>query len=136
MAGPRADAPPRATGVAVEDAVARALARAGWTILGRRVRLGRLELDLVAIDPGPVPELVIVEVRWRSSRAFGLPEETVDRRKIARIRRATGALAAAGSLPDGTPLPPLPVRIDVVAVEPGPGGRPRARRLAGVGEGL
>lgn len=129
-------APPRTIGVAVEDAVARALARAGWTVLGRRVRLGRLELDLVAVDPGPPAELVVVEVRWRSSRAFGHPEETIDGRKIARLRRATGALAAAGSLPDGTRLPSLPLRIDVVAVEPGATGRPRARRLAGVGEGL
>ena len=116
--------------------MAAALMAVGWTILGRRVRVGRAELDLVTVDPGPAPELVIVEVRWRSSRAFGLPEETVDHRKVARLRHAAGTLAAAGRLPDGTPLPPLPLRIDVVAVEPGPGGRPRARRLAGVGEGL
>ncbi len=128
--------PTQRVGDAAEGAVADALARAGWTILGRRVRVGRLEIDLVAVDPGPPGVLVMVEVRWRSSRAFGLPEETIDGRKVGRLRQAAGALVAAGRLPDGTPLPPLPVRLDVVAVEPGPRGRARARRHPGVGDAL
>jgi putative endonuclease len=128
--------PARAAGDAAEDAVAAALGAAGWRILGRRVHVGHLELDLVAVDPRPPPALVVVEVRWRRSRDFGLPEETVDGRKLGRLRQAASALAAAGTLPDGTPLPRLPLRIDVVAVEPGPDGRPRARRHAGVGEAL
>ncbi|HEY8800297.1 MAG TPA: YraN family protein, partial [Candidatus Limnocylindrales bacterium] len=53
------------TGDATEDLVADRLIGAGWTILGRNVRVGRGELDIVAIDRGPPPELVIVEVRWR-----------------------------------------------------------------------
>jgi putative endonuclease len=126
--------PAQRAGDAAEDATAASLAAAGWMILARRVRVGRLELDLVAIDPGPPPTLVVVEVRWRRSRAFGLPEETVDGRKIARLRRAVAALAAHGRLPDGEPMPPLPVRLDVVAVEPGPAGRPRARHHRAVGE--
>ena len=68
--------------------------------------------------------LVVVEVRWRGRRDFGLAEESLDRRKRAAIRRATGTLLAAGALPDGTPLPRLPWRIDLVAVDPGPGGEP------------
>jgi Holliday junction resolvase-like predicted endonuclease len=134
--GPRAGMTSAATGAAAEDVVARALVRRGWTILGRRVRVGRLELDLVAVDPAPPPSLVVVEVRWRGSRAFGLPEETLDGPKLGRLRRAAAQLAATGALPDGSPLPRLPLRLDVVAVEPGPDGRPRARRHAGVGEGL
>jgi putative endonuclease len=88
--------PAQRAGDRAEDAAAAALAAAGWRILGRRVRAGRSELDLVAIDPGPPPALVVVEVRWRGSRAFGLPEETVDGRKVARLRR--GALPAAAAV--------------------------------------
>lgn len=102
-----------------EDAVATRLADAGWHILGRNVRVGRAELDIVAVDPGPSPALVIVEVRWRARRDYGLAEETVDGRKRTRLRRAAYALREAATLPDGTPLPRLPLRFDLVVVEPG-----------------
>ncbi len=98
------------------------LESAGWRVLGRQVRVGRGELDLVAIDPGPPPELAIVEVRWRRRRDFGLPEETFDRRKAATVRRTGLRLLELGRLPDGTPLPALPLRIDLVVVEPGRAG--------------
>lgn len=109
-------------GDAAEAIVARRLAAVGWQILGRQVRVGRDELDLVALDPGPPPALVVVEVRWRARRDFGLPEETVDRRKRARIRRAILGLLAAGQLPDGRPLPRASVRVDLVVLEPSQGG--------------
>jgi len=122
-------------GDAAEDAVAGALARAGWQILGRRLRVGRLELDIVAVDPGPPPELVVVEVRWRRSRDFGLPEETADRRKLGRLRRAAAGLARRGTAPDGTRLPALPLRLDLVAVEPAvTPGRLRLRHHRAIGE--
>ena len=61
----------------------------------------------------------IVEVRWRGSRAFGLPEETVDHRKRTRVRAAAHGLLDLRSLPDGAPIPRLPLRFDLVVVEPG-----------------
>ena len=98
------------------------LVAAGWTILGRDVHVGRNELDLVAVDPGPPRTLVIVEVRWRSRRDYGLAEETVDHRKRARIHQAAYALLERGELPH------LPLRVDLVVVEPGErGGEPRVR---------
>ena len=107
----------QALGDDAENAVAAMLRAAGWTVLGRNVRIGRGELDLVAMDPGPPPQLVIVEVRWRRSRAFGLAEETVDHRKRAHLRAAIGRLIDDG-LPDGSPAPALPIRVDLVVVEP------------------
>ncbi len=101
-----------------EALVAARLEATGWTILGRRVRVGRGELDIVAVDPGPPAHLVAVEVRWRADRGFGLPEETFDRRKQRRVRTAIVAAAALGRLSDGTALPRLPLRVDLVAVEP------------------
>lgn len=122
-------------GDAAEAAVAAHLEAAGWTILGRQVRAGRAELDLVALDPGPPPAIVVVEVRWRRSRDFGLPEETVDWRKVARLRAGLSRLAAAGVLPGGRPLPRVPGRIDLVAGEPAtsPGGTPRFRHHRAIG---
>ena len=116
-------------GDAAEAVVAARLVALGWILLGRRVRAGRGELDLVLIDPGPPPALAVVEVRWRASRAFGLPEETVGRSKRAHLRTAVARLLDAGRLPDGTRLPHLPIRVDLVAVEPArtPGEAPTIR---------
>jgi putative endonuclease len=127
MAGVRT--PQQLAGDEAERAVASHLVVSGWRILGTHIRVGRGELDLVALDPGPPRALVIVEVRWRRDRGFGLPEEKFDRRKRAHLRRAVARLVAAGALPDGSPLPALPVRVDLVAVEPPlrPGDAPRLR---------
>lgn len=119
----------RKIGDAAEAVVVDRLTAAGWRILGRNVRVGRDELDIVAVDPGPPAALVVLEVRWRHDRGWGLPEETFDHRKRARLRRAVARLLATGSLPSGGRLPALAVRVDLVAVEPPlrPGGPPRIR---------
>src|SRR5450759_2784726 len=90
----------------------------GWSILGSHVHVGRAELDLVAVDPGPPRSLVVVEVRFRRRRDFGLPEESVDHRKLARLKAAAFGLRALGRLRGGTPLPSLPIRLDLIVVEP------------------
>jgi putative endonuclease len=114
--------PAQRAGDAAEDLVAARLVAGGWTILGRDVHVGRNELDIVAVDPGPPCALVIVEVRWRSRRDYGLAEETVDHRKRTRIRQAAYALLEREELPH------LPLRFDLVVVEPGErGGEPRVR---------
>jgi putative endonuclease len=118
--------PAQRAGDDAEASVAAHLAASGWTLLASRVRVGMAEIDLVAIDPGPPATLVVVEVRWRGRRDFGLPEETVDHRKRARLHRAGFALRELGALPDGTALPNLPLRFDLVAVEPA--GRVRHHR--------
>ena len=99
-------------------------------MLGRNVRVGRDELDIVAIDPGPPPSLTVVEVRWRARRDFGLAEETFDHRKRRRVWRAIATLRELEHLPDGTVLPRIPVRVDLVVVEPPErgGDQPRIRR--------
>ncbi len=106
------------TGDAAEELVADRLAAAGWTVLGRNVRVGRAELDLVALDWGPPAALVVVEVRARRTRDFGLPEETIHAVKRRRVRDGARALRELGALPDGTVVPRLPLRIDLAVVEP------------------
>jgi Holliday junction resolvase-like predicted endonuclease len=117
-----------------EDEVVRYLTALGWSIRARNVRIGRSEIDIVAIDPGLPKTLVFVEVRWRSRRDFGLPEETVDHAKRRRIRQAAHALLGAGGaaeivVPPSLDLPHLPIRFDLVVVEPGP--RLRHHRYGG-----
>jgi len=119
-------------GDAGEDLAASRLEAAGWTILARNVRLGRDELDLVAIDPGPPRALVVVEVRRRGRRDFGLAEESLDHRKRLALRRGVGDLLAAGVLPDGRPLPALPLRVDLVAIDRAPDGSPAVRHHRGI----
>jgi putative endonuclease len=65
--------------------VASYLEARGFLILARNARVGRLEIDLIA-KRGDM--LVFCEVRSRRSRDFLHPAETIDRAKIARIRRA------------------------------------------------
>ena len=121
--------PGQHAGDAAEELVAARLRTLGWTILARNLHVGRHELDVVAVDPGPPPALVAVEVRWRARRDFGLPEETFDWRKRRSVREAGFGLLDRGRLPDGGPLPHLPLRFDLVLVEPPTeaGGEPRIR---------
>lgn len=127
--------PAQRSGDAAESLVGDRLVAAGWRVLGRQVRVGRDELDLVAVDPGPPGRLVAVEVRMRARRDFGLAEETFDYAKRRRIRRAMFGLVGLGAVPDGTRLPRLPVAIDLVVVEPGngPDDPPRIRHHRDVG---
>ena len=65
-----------------ENLAADYLARRGYAILGQNVRTPYGEIDLVAQQEtraGPVT--VFVEVKTRSSTAYGLPEDAIDRRK-------------------------------------------------------
>lgn len=115
------------SGDAAESLVGRLLEARGWRLLARNLHVGRSELDIVAVDPGPPPRLVIVEVRWRRSRAFGGAEESFGYRKRALMRVGVARLLSSGCIADGTPLPRLPVAVDLAVVEPGFAGRPSVR---------
>ncbi len=92
--------PPRGprgvVGASAEHAAARHLAALGWVILARNVRVGRDEIDIVAIDPVAPTSIVIVEVRSASTPRFGSPRESVDRRKVGRLYRAAMSLRRFG----------------------------------------
>jgi putative endonuclease len=108
------------TGTTAEALVAGRLVGQGWAILARNVHVGRSELDIVAVDPGPPPALGVVEVRANRASAFGRPEETVDRAKVRALVRGVAVLRETGALPDGRLLPQLRVRVDLISVELGP----------------
>lgn len=75
----------RSIGDIAEELVAQYLMEHGLMIWGRNVRLGALELDIVAID-GMV--VVVVEVRSRGKGAFQAPFETLSKTKRTRFLRA------------------------------------------------
>jgi putative endonuclease len=93
-----------------EVAVADYLFARGFRILARNLRLGRLELDVVA-QRGPL--VVIVEVRTRGEGAYMRALESIDHAKRARLRRAAHHLwrSQLASMPSVERL-----RIDVAAV--------------------
>ena len=75
----------RHLGRIAEAAAARHLATEGWSLVGRNVRVGRGELDLI-VRRGDV--LAFVEVKARRSADYGTPEDAVDghkRRQVARL---------------------------------------------------
>lgn len=78
-----------ARGRAAEDAVAAWLDARGFEVLGRNVRVGRLEVDVVCRDGDAV---VVVEVRTRGEGAWQRGLDSIDARKQARVRAAGAAL--------------------------------------------
>ena len=106
-------------GRAAEQAVATWLASHQWRILATRYRSAEGEVDLVALDPGQC--LVGIEVRLRRSGRAGDPIESVRPRHLRRVSSALTAFARAAAIPH------VGVRVDLVAVVPGP--RPRTWRL-------
>jgi putative endonuclease len=102
----------RALGAEGEARAARLLEHRGYRILERNVRAGGVEIDLVVERAGLV---AFVEVKTRSARRHGAPEEAVDARKQARLLRGASAWLR------GRRPRPRRVRFDVVVCEPGPG---------------
>ncbi|HJV33366.1 MAG TPA: YraN family protein [Patescibacteria group bacterium] len=106
-----------------EDAAAAFLARRGFRVLARNVRVPRVgELDLIALDGD---ELVFVEVKTRRDRSFGPPEEAVTPAKLRTIA------ACAEAWRNGRGWTDRPWRVDVVAVDAS-GRSPDIRHLRGV----
>ena len=100
-----------------EDEAARHLKSLGYRILGRRERVLRGDIDIVALDGRTV---VFVEVRSRSDTEHGHPAETVGPAKQRRIAELAAVYIRRHRLEDQS------VRIDVVAVtfSNEPGGKP------------
>ena len=75
----------RRIGCQAEEMAAEYLAKKGYLIIARNYRTLYGELDIVC-EKGN--DIVFVEVRSKSTKAFGYPEESITARKIERIRRS------------------------------------------------
>lgn len=108
-------------GQQAEDWACELLCQQGARILQRNYRRRCGELDLIALHEGT---LLVVEVRFRDSGRFGGAAASVTARKRARITRTASLwLQAHGEYAH------LPVRFDVVAIEPTSDGRWRRQWL-------
>jgi len=115
-------------GLDCEDATAAWLTSVGWRVVARRKRSAEGgEVDIVAIDPRGV--LVAVEVKARRTARAGSGIESIDARRVMRLRRTLAAFARASTKPR------LGLRIDLVAAEAVPGrpGHWQLRRFPGIG---
>lgn len=67
-----------------EDIVRRYLSGKGYVILAVKYRSPYGEIDIVALDGG---YMVFIEVKYRKTLAFGLPRESVNAGKQAKIKK-------------------------------------------------
>jgi putative endonuclease len=110
-----------------EDVAAAYLEDQGWRVLDRNYRYERAEIDLVGFEPArdgkEGGEIVIVEVKARTGRGFGRPEEAVTPEKQRHVARATTAYLHERQLEKA------PVRFDVVSVLLEPGREPQVEHF-------
>lgn len=99
-----------------ERAAARHLRRSGYRVVARNFRAAGAEIDLIATEGDTI---VFVEVKTRLGTANGRPEEAVDDRKQAQIRRAAEIYLSRYRARE------RPVRFDIVAIT----GRGFGRRV-------
>ena len=100
-----------------EELVAALLEQRGFAICGRNVRVGRLELDVIARRGSLI---VVCEVRSRRRARPVFPAETIGHKKLSRVRRATAIWLRQQKLGR------VHARIDAAAVVfDGPEGEPR-----------
>ena len=90
-----------------ENLAADYLQNAGYTVLERNYRCKLGEIDIIARDNDT---LVFIEVRSRSSLAFGLPQESINRRKRHQISKVALEYMIRRKLKN------IPARFEVVAV--------------------
>jgi len=96
-----------------EQCAAEFLTGKGYRLVAQNARTPYGELDLVFQGDDQV---IFVEVKTRTSQAFGLPEEAVDRRKSEHILKAADAfLQEHPELEDDW-------RVDVIAIIGSPEG--------------
>jgi len=78
----------------------------GYTELSRNLHFKFAEADLV-MEKGNI--IIIVEVKQRSSLAFGSPEEAVGRAKLHKLRLLVQALS--------TQFPDKEIQVDVIGID-------------------
>ncbi|MFO0704935.1 MAG: YraN family protein [Candidatus Andersenbacteria bacterium] len=95
-----------------ESLVTYALGERGFTVVARNVRTRYGEIDLIAQKEGIT---IFVEVKTRTSRRFGYPEEAVDRKKRLHLSRACLSLAPKYARTNDYAILVVAVELDLAA---------------------
>ena len=106
-----------------EDVASSFLLNDGYVILGRNVRVSRLEIDVIA-RLGPV--VAVVEVRTRGGGSWLKPLDTLDWKKKRRVRAAGETLWRKRFKNDAS-LERM--RFDIIAVTFDPDGVPSVEHI-------
>ena len=106
-----------------EEKASQYLEREGYTILERNMRTAHGEIDILALK-GNV--LTFIEVKTRSTNAFGFPEEAVSFRKQAHL------LSAAEAYLQDHPESPETWQFDIIAITILPGNQPEIEHFENV----
>ncbi len=93
-------------GIRGEELACRYLLSKGYTILERNWRFQKAEIDILARKD---ETLAVIEVKTRSTKAFGDPEDFIGRNKIQLLRKAANAYVNRNSLN-------LEVRFDYIGI--------------------
>ena len=101
----------REIGARFEGLAVAYLERGGYSVLAKNFRCAQGEIDIVAARDGT---LVFFEVKYRTSRRSGNPEEAVDRKKQRIISRVAMYYLARFKVKENTPC-----RFDVLALTEG-----------------
>jgi putative endonuclease len=96
-----------------EQAAVEYLEHKGYIILEKNARTPHGEIDIVASLEG---QIVFVEVKARTSRTFGMPEEALTRRKLAHMLACAQFYAAKHEIDAW--------QCDAISVEGAPGITP------------
>lgn len=94
------------TGKQGEEIAVKHLAAKGYTVIDRNWRYRKAELDIIARKDG---FLVAVEVKTRSTNAFGEPETFVDLKKQRNMIKAANAYVLEKNIG-------IEVRFDIISV--------------------
>src|ERR1035438_6029055 len=94
------------TGKKGEEIAVKFLKNKGYKILETNWRLGRNEIDIIAVD-GKL--IVVAEVKTRQSNQFGDPEMAVTREKQKALVRAANAYVRSKQLD-------MEVRFDIISI--------------------
>jgi len=90
-----------------EDHAVLLLEQKGYVILERNYRFKRAEVDIIARDG---KYIVFVEVKARSNRSHGFPEDAITKKKVNLLARAASHYMYVNKLESF-------IRFDVVALE-------------------
>ena len=99
------------TGKSGEDLAVKYLQKVGYKILERNFRIRNGEVDIIAVDLSESePVLVFIEVKTRTSVAFGTPFEAITPWKIEALTRTAHVFKTY------YPNSPEMMRIDAISV--------------------
>ena len=102
-----------------EEMAAEFLIDLGYKILTRNYRFQKAEIDIIALFN---KEIIIVEVKARSSDVFLEPQEAVTKRKIKLVVMAANEFMRAGNRTEN-------VRFDIISVLPDDNGVLKIKHL-------